>query len=138
MSAVLNTLTPGFDMGNSRATDGAGSFTLINGVIFTDSLVIRSLTMRFDYVGTVDLDLNVSARVKAELLRNTPVFGMFFSTLFLPLTKALECDVTGTLDEPKIKPAYIPFSQYLGAPLHPIRTVEKIFSPGPTNSPPKQ
>lgn len=110
---------------------------MTNGVIFTDSLVIRSLTMRFDYVGTVDLDLNVSARVKAQLLRNTPVLGMFFSTLFLPLTKVFECDVTGTLDEPKIKPAFIPFVQYLTAPLHPIRTVEKIFLPSPTNGPPK-
>jgi hypothetical protein len=137
MSPVLNTITPGLDIGNSRATDGAGSFTMTNGVIFTDSLVIRSLTMRFDYVGTVDLDLNVSARVKAQLLRNTPVLGMFFSTLFLPLTKVFECDVTGTLDEPKIKPAFIPFVQYLTAPLHPIRTVEKIFLPSPTNGPPK-
>jgi hypothetical protein len=137
MSSVLNTFTPGLDIGNSRATDAAGSFTMNKGVIFTDSLAIRSLTMRFDYIGTVDLQENVVARVKAQLLRNTPVLGLFFSTLLLPVSKALECDVTGTLDEPKIKPAYIPFAQYLTAPLHPIRTVEKIFSAPSTNSPPK-
>ncbi len=137
MSQVLNTFTPGLDIGNSRATDAAGSFTMTNGVIFTDSVEIRSLTMRFDYVGTVDLQENVTARVQAQLLRNTPVLGLFVSTVLLPFSKALECDVTGTLDQPKIKPAYIPFSQYLSAPLHPIRTVEKIFSSPSTNGPPK-
>ena len=49
MSPVLNALTPGLDMGSSRATDGAGRFTMTNGVIFTDSLEIRSLTMRLQY-----------------------------------------------------------------------------------------
>ena len=46
VSPVLNTLTPGLDVGSSRATDGAGRFTMTNGVIYTDSLDIRSLTMR--------------------------------------------------------------------------------------------
>ncbi|HUC84013.1 MAG TPA: hypothetical protein VL970_02390, partial [Candidatus Acidoferrales bacterium] len=138
MSPLLNDIIPGLDIGNTRATEGVGSFTLTNGVIFTDSLEIRTLTMRFDYVGTVDLQENVSARVKAQLLRNTPVVGPIFSTILLPFTKAFECDVTGTLDHPKIKPMYIPFVQYLPAPLlHPFRTVEKLFSFPPTNSLPK-
>ena len=137
ISPMLNTITPGLDIGNSRATEGAGRFTLTNGVIFTDSLEIRSLAMRFNYVGTVDLQENVAARVKAQLLRNTPVIGSFFSMMLSPVSKAFECEVTGTLDEPKIKPVYIPFSQVLTAPLHPIRTVERIFSSPPTNSPAK-
>jgi hypothetical protein len=136
MSRVLNTLTPGLDLGSSRATDGAGRFTMTNGVIHTDSLEIRSLTMRVDYVGTVDLDENVAARAKAELLRNTPVVGSVLSLVFMPVSKAFECEVTGTLDNPKIRPLYIPYSQVLTAPLHPIRTVEKIFAPPATNSPP--
>ncbi|MGA2244571.1 MAG: AsmA-like C-terminal region-containing protein [Verrucomicrobiota bacterium] len=137
MSPVLNRLMPGLDIGNSRATEGAGSFTMTNGVIFTDTLEIRSLTMRLDYVGTVDLQENVAARVKSQLLRNTPVIGTFVSTFLSPVSKAFECEVTGTLDEPKIKPAYIPFSQLLTAPLHPIRTVERIFALPSTNSPPR-
>jgi hypothetical protein len=93
--------------------------------------------MRLDYVGTVDLQENVAARVKSQLLRNTPVIGTFVSTFLSPVSKAFECEVTGTLDEPKIKPAYIPFSQLLTAPLHPIRTVERIFALPSTNSPPR-
>lgn len=137
MSPVLNTLTPGLDIGNSRATDGNGRFTMTNGVIFTDSLEIRSLAMRLDYVGTVDLEENVRARVKAELLRNTPVIGSLVSTVLMPVSKVFECEVTGTLDQPKITPLYIPFPKVLSAPLHPIRTVEQIFSAPPTNTPPK-
>jgi len=138
MSPILNTLTPGFDLGNSKATEASGRFIMTDGVIFTDSLVIRSLTMRLDYVGTVDLEEKVNARVRAQLLRNTPVIGSLVSAMLTPVSIATECDVTGTLDEPKISPVFIPFSKVLTAPLHPIRTMEKIFSPTQTNSPPKQ
>jgi hypothetical protein len=134
MSPVLNTLTPGLDIGNSRATDGAGRFVMTNGVIFTDSLELRSLTMRLDYLGTVDLQENVQARAKAQLLRNAPVVGSLFSTVLWPVSKAFECEVTGTLGNPKITPVYIPFSKVLAAPLHPIRTMEKLFSSPPTNN----
>ena len=79
VSPVLNTLTPGLDMGNSRATDARARFTMTNGVVYTDSLDIRSLTMRVEYVGTVDLQENVSAWAKAQLLRNTPVIGSVLS-----------------------------------------------------------
>jgi hypothetical protein len=137
VSPVLNTITPGLDVGNSRATEGAGRFTLVNGVIFTDSLEIRSLTMRLDYVGTVDLQQNVAARARAQLLRNTPVVGSFFSLVLSPVSKAFECEVTGTLSDPQITPVYIPFSRVLTAPLHPIRTVEKMFAAPATNAPAK-
>jgi hypothetical protein len=137
MSPVLHSVTPGLDIGYSRATDGAGRFVMTNGVIFTDTLEIRSLTMRLDYVGTVDLEENVVARVRAQLLRNTPVLGSLFSAVLSPVSKAFECDVTGTLDNPVITPTYIPFTRVLNAPLHPIRTVEKIFAAPATNSPAK-
>jgi len=133
VSPVLNTITPGLDVGNSRATDGSGRFTMTNGVVFTDSLDIRSLTMRVQYVGTVDLQQNVSARARAQLLRNTPVIGSVVSLLLSPVSKVFECDVTGTLAQPRITPAYVP--GILLAPLHPIRSVEQMFNSSTTNNP---
>ena len=133
VSPVLNTLTPGLAVGSSRATDGSARFTMTNGVVFTDSLDIRSLTMRIQYVGTVDLQQNVTARARAQLLRNTPLIGSLFSTVLWPVSKAFECEVTGTLGQPKVTPVYVP--EILLAPLHPIRTVEKIFSAPATNAP---
>ncbi len=135
MSPVINMLTPGLDVGNSRATEGAGNFTMTNGVIYTDSLEIRSLTMRLQYVGTVDLQENVSARARAQLLRNTPVIGQVFSTVLWPVSKVFECGVTGTLEKPKVTPVYIPFANVLTAPLHPFRTMEGLFgAPISTNN----
>ena len=84
-------------------------------------------------MGTVDLEQNVRARVTAQLLRNTPMVGSLVSTVLWPVSKAFEYEVTGTLGEPKATPIYTPVKLLL-APLHPIRSVEEIFSPG-TNAP---
>ncbi len=135
VSPLLNTLTPGLDVGNSRATDATARFVMTNGVIFTDSLDIRSLTMRVQYVGTVDLQQHVNARATAQLLRNTPLFGSVVSLVLWPVSKVFECDLTGTLADPKITPVYLPFPKLLAVPLHPLRSLEQIFSPPSTNAP---
>jgi hypothetical protein len=134
MSQILNGITPG--LGNSRATEAAGKFILTNGVVFTDSLVIQAQSMRLEYNGTVDLDCNVNARVTARIFRNMPLIGPLVSVLFTPLSKVTECHVAGTLGEPKITPVYIPgfIPKVLSVPLHPLRTVEDIFSSPATNS----
>ena len=135
VSPLLNTLTPGLDMGNSRATDATARFVMTNGVVFTDSLDIRSLTMRVQYVGTVDLQQHVNARATAQLLRNTPLFGSVVSLVLWPVSKVFECDITGTMADPQITPVYLPFPKLLAVPLHPIRSLEQIFSPPSTNAP---
>ena len=129
ISPVLNVVTPGIGLGNNRATEAAGNFQMTNGVIFTDSLVIQTAMARLDYVGTVDLEQNVRARVTAQLLRNTPVIGTIFSTLLWPVSKAFECEVAGTLGDPKPTPVHAP-AKLLLMPLHPIRSVEEMFTPG--------
>lgn len=126
MSPVLNTVSPG--LGNSRAKEAAAQFSISNGVIKTDSLLISSTMMRLQYAGSVDLQQNVNAKVTAQLLRNTPVLGSLFSTVLWPVSKIFECHVTGQLDEPVVKPIYIP--KILLMPLHPIRSLEELFSPG--------
>ena len=51
-SQVLNVFTPG--LGNSRATEASAQFVMTNGVVHSDSLEIHTLTMRLQYIGTVD------------------------------------------------------------------------------------
>jgi len=135
LSPVLNTFSPG--LGNNRAKEAAGQFAMTNGVIHTRSLEIQTALMRLEYVGTVDLQQNVNARVTAHLMRNVPVIGSVFSLVFLPVSKAFECEATGTLGEPKATPVYLPFPKLLLAPLHPIRSVEEIFTAPATNAPAK-
>jgi len=127
VSPVLNKVSPGF--GNSRAKEAAGDFVMTNGVIRTRSLTIRTPMMRLNYDGTVNLDEKVNARVTAHPLRNTPIVGSVLGWLMLPVSKAFECDVTGTLGDPKVTPVYVP--EFLLLPLHPVRSVEKLFQPNP-------
>ena len=132
MSPALDAVSPG--LGNSRATEATARFALTNGVIVTDSLVIRSTAMRLQYAGTVDLEQNLDAKVTAQLLRNTPFVGSVFSVMLWPVSKIFECRVTGQLGEPRVTPLYVP--KLLLVPLHPLRSLEEWFTPAPaTNAP---
>jgi hypothetical protein len=135
LSPILNTVSPG--LGNSRATDAATKFSITNGVMYTDSLEIRSTLMRLEYAGTVDLKQNVHARVTAQLLRDTWVVGPLVSTVLWPVSKLFEYKISGTLKNPKPEPVYVP--KLLLMPLHPIRALEEIFPGGETgtNAPPE-
>jgi hypothetical protein len=134
LSPVLNTVSPG--LGNSRATDASARFSITNGVIYTDSLEIRSLMARLDYAGTADLQGNVNAQVTAQLLRDTLVVGPLISTMLWPVSKLFEYKITGTLANPKSDPVYV-IPKLLLMPLHPIRSIEQMFPAGDglTNAP---
>ncbi|HEY3763232.1 MAG TPA: hypothetical protein VGN23_15910 [Verrucomicrobiae bacterium] len=125
VSTALNQVSPG--LGNSRATDAGGNFTITNGVIFSDTVQINTGTTRLLYLGTVDLKKNVNARVTAQLLRNVWGVGPVISAFSSPFTKLFEYKVTGTLDDPKYEPVYV-IPKLLLMPLHPIQAVKGIFS----------
>jgi hypothetical protein len=137
LSPVLNTVWPG--LGNSRATEASARFAITNGVIYSDSLEIRSTRMRLQYTGAVDLRENVNARVTAQLLRDTWVVGPLVSTALWPVSKLLEYHVTGTLKNPKSEPVYVP-TKLLLMPLHPFRSLEELFPGGgfSPNPPPEK
>jgi hypothetical protein len=126
LSPVLNTFSPG--LGNSRATDASARFIITNGVIYTGSLEIQSSMTRLQYVGTVGLNQNVNARVTAQLLRDTWVFGPLISTVLFPVSKLFEYQVTGTLKNPRTEPLYVP--KLLLMPLHPIRSLQEMLPGG--------
>jgi hypothetical protein len=139
ISKGINLFVP--NLGNSRATDASARFIVTNGVVYSDNMEMHTATMRLQYVGAVDLEQNVDARVTAQLLRNTPLVGWLASTVLTPFSKFFECQVTGRLDDPKITPLYVPepISDAILLPLHPVRSVEKILAlPGAgTNAPAK-
>jgi hypothetical protein len=132
-SPVLNAVSPG--LGNSRATDASAKFVITNGVIFSDTLEIRSTMMRLQYSGGVDLKQNVNARATAQLLRDTWGVGPLISMVLWPVSKLFEYKITGTLEKPKSEPVYV-IPKLLLMPLHPIRSLEEILPAGDTNAPP--
>ncbi len=134
LSPVLNAITPG--LGSSRATDATAQFGMTNGVIFSDDLEIRTMMMRLQYAGTVNLLSHVDAHVTAQLLRDTWVVGPLLSTALWPVSKLFEYKVSGTLQQPHIEPVYIP--RVLLMPLHPFRSLEDVLNNLNTNAvPPK-
>jgi hypothetical protein len=85
---------------------------------------------RLQYSGTVDLRGNVNARVNAQLLHNLWVVGPLVSPFLWPVSKVFEYKVTGTLEDPKKEPVYVP--KFLLLPLHPLRALEELL-PGSAN-----
>jgi hypothetical protein len=140
VSPMLNAIAPG--LGNTRATDARGNFTITNGVIHSNPLQINTATTRLEYTGTVDLRQNLNVRVTAQALHNIVIIGPIVSTLVYPVTKIFEYKVTGTLEKPKSEPVYVPgiLPKLLSVPFHPIRTLEQLFPGGgttATNAPPE-
>jgi hypothetical protein len=140
-SDVLNGLVPG--LGNSRASAGTCTFTIINGIIRSDDLDIRSTGMHLEYRGTLDFDGDINAHVEAKLLRDTPLVGPLVTWFTWPMSKLFEYKVSGTLGEPKADPVYLvpkvillPFQ----LPFHPLRTLRSLLPEdlgySPTNAPP--
>jgi hypothetical protein len=137
LSPVLNTFTPG--LGNSRATDGACTFIMTNGVARSNNLDIRTPTMRLQYRGTVDLEGNLNARAEAELLKDMFLVGPLVSTVFWPVTKMFEYKVDGTLGSPKLEPVYL-LPKIILLPFQPFRALRNLLpesnGAGSTNAPP--
>lgn len=124
-SPILDQIAPGF--GNSRISSGTAKFKIDNGVIHTSDLELRSPTVRLQYIGTVDFESRVNARVQAVVLRDTWAVGRVVSLALWPLTKIFEFKITGTLYQPQSEPLYIP--KVFRWPFQPFRTMKQIFEP---------
>ncbi|HYE31549.1 MAG TPA: AsmA-like C-terminal region-containing protein [Methylomirabilota bacterium] len=125
-SPMLDAVSSG--LGRSEVKAASMHFMMTNSVLHTRDLVLRSDAFRLHYDGTVDFDANVKARVEAELLRDTFLFGRIFSAVLWPVRKLFEYKVSGTLSEPKSEPVYIP--KFLLAPFR----ARKIISDLEANS----
>jgi hypothetical protein len=130
-SPILNAIAPG--SGNSRARQATADFIITNGVLATTNLEIKSTGFRLFYRGTVDSKKRLNARVEANLLRDTPVFGFFLGWMLTPLDKMFEYRVTGTLQRPIMQPLYIP--KMFMAVLRPFSTLRELRTAPPAEPP---
>jgi hypothetical protein len=131
-SPVLDALLPG--VGRSRISGATATFTITNSIIFTDDLELRAPLFRLAYRGASDFDGRISARVEARLLRDAWLVGPLVSVVLTPLSKILEYEVTGTLDEPHLELIHVP--KPLQVPFNPIRTLRELFEQPPRRVPP--
>ncbi len=133
LSPILNAIAPG--SGDSRAREASASFLINKGVLDTEDLDIHSSGFRLLYRGTVDSQKRLNARVEANLLRDTPLFGHFLSWMLTPLDKLFEYRVSGTLDKPEMKPVFIP--KVFMEMLRPFHTLKQMSQPSQSATPVK-
>jgi hypothetical protein len=138
LSPVLDGIMPG--LGSSRAREGSASFSITNGVVYSDDLEIRASVMRLHYWGNATLKGKVDARVQAELLRDTWVVGRVLSLALWPVSKVFEYKISGTLRSPSIEPVFF-IERIMLLPFHALRAFkqplpEPSASPQQTNAPP--
>jgi len=107
-SPVINTLLPGANLGNTRATDAEAHFQMTNGLVYSDSLKVQSAMMQLRYDGTVDLNGKLNAHVIAEPLGNVPGIGQLLNFFLHPFSKLFEYRITGTLKNPAFEPLHVP------------------------------
>ncbi len=105
-SPVLDTFAPG--IGRNRAKVASASFTITNSVIHTKDFEIGAAPARLHYEGAVGFDQKLNARVEAELFGETMLGKIWLmGPLLGKVTRLFEYDVTGTLEQPKVKPVFI-------------------------------
>lgn len=110
LSDLLSRMVPG--LGFAAQTDLTCSFIIADGAIFTDDLMLAGdvISMRAD--GEIEFDGRVDCRVEVQLLRRGPLAAIL-RFITLPVTKLLEFQLSGTLDEPKWRPVNLPKELFL-------------------------
>jgi hypothetical protein len=122
-SPILNAIAPG--TGSSRAREALASFVITNSIIRSDDLEIHSPAVRINYRGTVDFQQQVNAKVDAQILRDAGSLGHIVSIALQPLTKIFEYKLTGSLENPKSEPVFIP--KILMTILRPFNSLRKML-----------
>lgn len=130
-SPVLNLFSPGW--GYDRAREASADFVMANGVVSSDDCEIRFTGFVLKLRGTVNTKEQINARLEAVLSRQTPLVGSLLSLAFTPLSKLLEYQITGTVNDPVPEPIYVP--KFIRVFLHPIKSMKAVLEP---NTPPAQ
>ena len=110
-SPVLDQMAPG--LGAGKFSKGTGDFKIVNSIVKTRNVELKSPLVRLKYTGHVDFNGKISdAGVVAEPLRDAwvigPVLGPVLNVALKPIERMLKFKVEGTLNKPKIKFKHIP------------------------------
>ena len=109
-SPVLDQMAPG--LGASKFSKGTGDFKIINSIVKTRNLELKSPLVRLQYKGDVDFEGKIDAGVVAEPLRDAwvigSVLGPVLNLALSPIERMLKFRVTGTLNKPEMELKHIP------------------------------
>jgi hypothetical protein len=141
LSPVLNLFSPGW--GYDRAREAQATYTITNGVLRSDDLVVRCTGFVLKFRGSVNNSNQINARVEAVLSRGVPLVGTLLSLAFTPVSKMMEYHISGTWTEPTMEPVFVP--KFIMLMLHPFRSGKSssiiegpptgVVSPAPASAP---
>lgn len=118
---MMEVVSPG--LGRTKVSAATATYVLRKGLVRSEDLEVRSGAMRLQMKGEAGVDGKLNATAVAELWRDSGAVGRVFGLAMTPFTRLLEYRITGTLENPKEEPLYIP--RLFLAPIHPFRTIRE-------------
>lgn len=112
LSEFLGRIVPGLSM-IVRQTDARASFVIKDGKIHSDDIVIEGEVITLTCTGDYYLNGELNFAVQVKLLKQNTLLGGILQIAMMPVTKILEFRLTGTLQAPRWRPAYLPKEMFL-------------------------
>ncbi|MDD5679292.1 MAG: hypothetical protein PHW60_15080 [Kiritimatiellae bacterium] len=107
LSEFLGHIVPGLSL-IVRQTDARASFVIKDGKIHSDNIIIEGEVITLVCSGDYHLNGELNFAVQVKLLKKNTLVGGILQIAMLPVTKMLEFRLTGTIDNPRWRPAYLP------------------------------
>ena len=107
LTELLGKIIPGLNM-VLRQTDADARFIIRDGRIRAKEVLIDGDVFSLRAEGDCHFDGRLDFKVQINLLRRTALLGPLLRFAIMPISKALEFELTGTLDNPRWRLAYIP------------------------------
>jgi hypothetical protein len=107
LTELLGKIIPGLNM-VLRQTDADASFIIRDGRIRAKEVLIDGDVFSLRAEGDCHFDGRLNFKVQINLLRRTALLGPLLRFAIMPISKALEFELTGTINKPHWRLAYIP------------------------------
>ncbi len=107
LSDLLGKIIPGLNM-VMRQTDVRARFVIRRGRISAEEVLVEGDVFSLRASGDYHFDGRLDFKVQVNLLRQHTLVSALVRLATLPISKALEFELTGTLADPRWRLAYIP------------------------------
>lgn len=105
---ILGKVIPGMGTFNGK-NNAEATITVENGKVHGHNVYIDGDVFSLKGSGDVYLDGRLDFKVQVTFMRRHSLFGNLVQIITLPLTKALELHLSGTISNPKWEAAFLPF-----------------------------
>lgn len=112
LSEFLGRIVPGINL-FMRLTDAKAGFVIADGKLHSDDIVIAGEVITITGKGDYHLNGELDFAVQVNLFKEGSLLGGLVHTAMAPVAKMLEFRLTGTVADPRWRPAYLPKEMFL-------------------------